>query len=69
MLVIKFVVVAGGAVAAGVATVVTIGTVGGGIGRAVAVVGAISKNKDLIKIGSIMGALAPGAMGLGTAAA
>ena len=78
MLVTKFVVVAGGAVAAGVATVATIGTVGGGIGRAVAVVGAISKNKDLIKIGSIMGALgagagmgalASGAMGLGTAAA
>ncbi len=67
-----------GAVSAGIATVATIGAVVGGIGLAVGVVGMVTKNKDLMKVGSIMGALGAGAglgagiapmAGLGTSAA
>jgi len=59
-----------GAVATGIATVATVATIGavvGGIGLAVSVVGAVTKNKDLIKVGAIMGALGAGA-GIGAAA-
>lgn len=70
-----------GAVAAGVATVATVATIGAVVaaaGVAMTVVGMVTENKDLLKVGEIMtgvgagaglGALAAGALGLGSAAA
>lgn len=72
-------VLAGGAVAAGVATVATVATIGmvvAGAGLAIGVVGMVTKNKDLVKVGTLLGAAgggaalgaaAAGAMGLGAA--
>ncbi len=70
-----------GAVAAGVATVATVATIGAVVaaaGVAMTVVGSVTKNKDLLKVGEIMtgvgagaglGALAASAFGLGVAGA